>query len=408
MLRKIDTDRLRLGMYVSSLDRPWVETAFLFQGLKLERLEDIRYLQEKCAYVYIDEERSDIQSSGPATRVYRKPKDPLEILSKQYGKLTTYQDQTSAEEELESARIAYREALDLVERLWNSIDAGQPMALPEVRQTVNGVVESVLRNPDAFMWLRLLRSSDDYTYRHAVDSCGLAAAFGRQLGIPREMLGDLAMGALLLDIGKVKMPPQLLSKAAPLTEKEMTLLRSHVDVGVKLIKASGQAAVTTLEMVQTHHERFNGEGYPRGLAGTQIPVVGRIAAIIDCYDAITSDRPYQKAIAPHEAVRLMYEWRNVDFQEELVEHFIQCLGIYPTGSLVELNTGEVGIVYAQNRVRRLRPKLLMVLDKDKKPYGFSPTRDLVTEPENEEGIKLEIVRSVSPEEFGINPSDYYL
>lgn len=408
MLRKINTNQLRLGMYVASLDRPWVETSFVFQGLKLERLEDIRYLQQKCEYVYIDEDRSDVQSSAPPSTPVRKPKNPVEVLKKRYGRLLTYQDQSTAEDEMDVAKRVYREAEQAVQRLWTDLDAGRPIQVPAVRATVSGVLDSVLRNPDAFMWLRMLKSRDDYTYRHAIDSCSLAAAFGRQLGIPKQELSDLAMGALLLDIGKTKIPAELLNRAGELNEEEMVLVRSHVERGVALLREAGNVPAVTIEMVYTHHERFNGAGYPQGLSGASIPISGRMAAIIDCYDAITSDRPYRQAIASHEAVRLMYEWRNIDFQEELIEHFIQCLGVYPTGSLVELNSGEVGIVYAQNRLRRLRPKLLLVLDKDKQPYGFSPTLDLMTTPESADGTHLEIVRSVNATEFGINPADYYL
>lgn len=408
MLRKIDSGELRLGMYVSSLDRPWVETAFLFQGLKLERLEDIQYLQERCAYVYVDDERSDLQSSAPRSRLYRKPRDPVSVLREQYGEPVVYEDKHSAEDELRTARPLYQSALNLIGELWARIDAGQPLPLSEARQVAEGVVESVLRNPDAFMWLRLLRSSDNYTYRHAVDSCSLAAAFGRQIGLPRKVLGEVALGALLMDIGKTRVAHELLQRRGPLDEAEMEQLRGHVQYGLELIHKSGKVPEVTLEMVRTHHERFNGEGYPRGLAGAQIPVVGRMAAIVDCYDAITSDRPYQKAVTPHEAVRLMYEWRNVDFQEELIEQFIQCLGVYPTGSLVELNSGEVGIVYAQNRVRRLRPKIMLVLGRDKQPLDFAPTVDLLSEAEKEDGMKLAIVRAVDPGEFDIDLADYYL
>ena len=306
-----------------------------------------------------------------------------------------------------------RRALTLLEI---AADLAEPGAdgrhvIPEavVNEVVaGGVVESVLRNPDAFQWLRLLHASGSYAYRHAVDSCGLAAAFGRQIGLPREALVDIALGALLLDIGKARLPRELLERKGPLTDAELEIVRSHVALGLEVIEESGGVAPITRDMVWTHHERFGGGGYPRGLDGPGIPVVGRMAAIIDCYDAITSDRPYKRALTPSAAAHLLYEWRGVLFQEELVEQFIQCLGVYPTGTLVELSSGQIGIVYAQNRMRRLCPRLILVLDSDKQPYDFSPTLDLLSESEGEDGERLFIRRVVDPDEFGINMADYYL
>jgi HD-GYP domain-containing protein (c-di-GMP phosphodiesterase class II) len=163
-----------------------------------------------------------------------------------------------------------------------------------------------------------------------------------------------------------------------------------------------------VSIVLHHHERHDGKGYPRGLAGTRIPINGRVAALVDCYDAITSERPYSHAMSAHEAVHLLYDWRDKDFQADMVEQFIQCIGVYPAGTLVELNTGEVGMVLAQNRVRRLRPKVMLVLDNDRAPYEFSPTLDLIDDPVDANGNPIEIREALAPGAYGIHASDFYL
>lgn len=158
-------------------------------------------------------------------------------------------------------------------------------------------------------------------------------------------------------------------------------------------------------MVKTHHERFDGTGYPHGMSGTSIPMFGRIAAIVDSYDAMTSDRSYKKAITPHQALRVLYSECNKVFQEELVEQFIQCLGVYPTGSLVELTSGEVGIVISQNRMRRLRPKIMLILDSNKVALKGFETIDL---DRKDTARQLEISKSIDPGSYGIDPREYYI
>lgn len=285
---------------------------------------------------------------------------------------------------------------------------GNPVKMAAVKASVNGMVESILRNPDAFIWLAKLKDKDAYTYIHSIDTCALAIAFGRHLGLPRRELQHLAVGTLLFDLGKMKLPAELLSKPGKLTADEFDLVKQHVQYSVELMSEIKGIDKKSLEVAQTHHERHNGTGYPAGLAGTDIPVFGRIGALVDCYDAITSDRPYARALSQHEAVLKLYEWRDVDFQAEMIEQFIQCLGIYPTGSVVELSTGEVGIVLSQNRIRRLRPKVMVILDKDKVAYDFSPVLDLATETEDQEGNPLSVLQPLESGAYGIDPKDYYL
>ena len=408
--KRISTVNLMEGMYVQELDRPWVETPFMFQGFKLQKQREIELLQELCEYVYINVERGidapDVYHRHDPSR--KVTMQELVQVSKLPPPKTKYEDSTDVEEELGPARETYNKSQRLVDDLFNDIRSKGTLNVPAVKEAVDEITDSVLRNPDAFMLLRQLKAKDTYSYSHAIDSCALAASFCRHLGFPKDELKDVAMGTLLLDVGKLKIPEEILDKQDRLTEEEFRLMQRHVTFGVEMLTASGRISKTTIEMVATHHERLNGKGYPQKLKGEMIPVAGRIAAIIDCYDAMTSERPYKKPVSAHDAIRELYKWRGTDFQEELVEQFIQCLGIYPTGTLVELNSGQVAIVLSQNRVRRLSPKLLLILNADKVPYEKPHVLDLMKYEEDTLGERLTISHALDPDDFDFDPSDYYL
>ena len=207
----------------------------------------------------------------------------------------SYEDITSVEDELQHARASHNKSQTLVQDLFHDISNKGTLNIPAVKEAVDEITDSVLRNPDAFMLLRQLKAKDSYSYSHAIDSCALAASFCRHLGYPKEELKDVAMGTLLLDIGKLKVPEEILNKKNYLTKEEFRLMQQHVTIGVEILTAAGNVSSTVLAMVATHHERLNGKGYPQQLEGEAIPVCGRIAAIVDCYDAMTSDRPHKKA-----------------------------------------------------------------------------------------------------------------
>jgi len=406
--RAVAVADLKLGMFICNLDRPWIETRFLFQGFSLTNTEDLEELRRLCRYVIIDTARGVEADRYLESLAPPSPQDALETILQKRGDGLVYKDTVSLEEELGPAREIYNDLNEIMGNIMEDVRSRKKTDFGTVRVVVNGLIGSVLRNPDAFMWLSKLKQKDAYTYVHSIDACSLAVAFGRHLGLPQAELEHLAVGTLLFDVGKMRLPKDLLSKPGRLTEQEFQLMRKHVEYSVQQMQAIDGICAESIEVAQHHHERFNGQGYPHGLKGTTTPIYGRIAGLVDCYDAITSDRPYSPAISQHDAIKKLYEWRNVDFQETLVEQFIQCLGIYPTGSMVELSTGEVGVVLAQNRVRRLRPKVLLILDENKVAYDFSPVKDLATETIDKHGQPLEISQPLEPASYGIDPKDYYL
>ena len=403
--KKISTLDLRPGMYVSELDRPWREADVLFQGFYVNTLEQIEELRNKFRYVYVDVWRN----GQPGATANNDTEDALDgELRKICGhpkRDNVYRDATSVEEELVIAQEVHKQASETVAEIMRHLQVGQTLKLAMIHNVVTDLMQSILRNPDAFSWLTHLKKKDGYSYTHAVDSCALAITFGRHLGLPRESLISLGTGALLFDVGKTRLPDGLLNKPGRLSPEEYQVMKKHVAYGVEIVAHISHSGMEMVDMVRAHHERFDGSGYPNGFRGADIPLFGRIAGILDCYDAITSDRSYQRAISPHQALRVLYNSRDKAFQEELVEQFIQCLGVYPTGSLVELVSGEVAIVIAQNRVRRLRPRIMLILGHDKVALNNFETIDLDRETP---GKTLEIARVLDPGTYGIDPKEYYL
>jgi HD-GYP domain-containing protein (c-di-GMP phosphodiesterase class II) len=405
MLRKISVPDLQVGMYVARLDRPWLETPFLFQGFFVSGQEDIDVLKGYCVYVFVDPEKTPVSEQKIDSLISPSKKTSRKSLP---DRSCDYEEKHKVEEEIEFAKQIHLSLNQHYRQLVDEVKEGNKLDISKVKTSLHEMVNSVIRNPDALLLLSRLRALDSYTYKHSIHSSILAVTFGRHLGLNIDELKDLALGVLMCDIGKVKLPRALLKKPGRLSDEEFKLIKRHVDFSIEIVEQAGKPSREVIKTIRFHHERHNGRGYPQGLAGQQIPVFARIASIVDCYDAITTKRTYHDAMDNLEAIRCMYEWRDIDFQAELVEEFIQCLGVFPTGTIVELSTGEVGIVLAQNRTRRLRPRVMLVLDSEHVALDHFPVVDLSTEWENKDGKTIEIVTTHEPGAYGIDPSEFFL
>lgn len=405
---KISTADLELGMYVSGLDRPWLETPFLLQGFRVASEDDLKTLQRYCQYVYVDIEKSQQQEHV----LQRKQRIQRPRLSRQAlfptRKLTSYQDSSDWAEEYPRAESAVKQLSQGVEEIFQHARDGAALDVVRVKRSVEPMIDSISRNPDACIWLARLKQQDQYTYQHSLGASIWAVALGRQLGLPRSDLRSLAIGGLLFDVGKLRIDPELLHTDQPLSAEEFAEMREHVRYGIDMLGETGLMNTDVLDMVAHHHERHNGSGYPQGLKGDSIPVFARIAAIVDCYDAITSHRSYASATSPSAAIKMLYEAKDIDFQAELVEEFIQAVGIYPAGTLVELSSGEVAVVVAEYRTRRLRPRVMIILDAEKRPVTGVHMVDLLRETQCVDGSSLEIVAGLEPGSYGIDMNSIHL
>lgn len=401
-------------MYVCELDRPWTDTPFLYQGFFLDTREQIEEIQRHCEYVFVDEMRERQFVTGVWTSSHalkssdhdgKQANNRLSGIAEQAKK---YPIQNNTEDELDAARETRDNAENAFQEIVADLKRGKKPVLTKVKEAVGGMVESVVRNPNAMVWLTRLKNVDSYTYAHSLDVSAFLMVFGRHLGLPKEELVVLGMGGLLLDVGKSQIPFPLLHKRSQLSDLEYDQVRSHVEKGLAILDQMDRVPAQVREMVQQHHERIDSSGYPLGLSAKEIGVYSRMAAIVDTFDAITSERPYASALSSHEALRKLYSWADKLFHKALVEQFIECLGIYPVGTLVELTTGEVAIVLAQNRLRQLKPRLVLILDCDKQPYGTMDVLDLIEDPVDNEGDRIEVVRALEPGMYGVDPREFYL
>ena len=416
---QVAVEDLRVGMYVSRLDRPWEETKFPLQGKLIRTEQDIARLAACCRHVYVDRYRStpEVQATAPHSGDFSGGQtttgipvvDPAQRLRALTGREPEpYPERSEFTREYRVARAAHARLSVQLKYLVRELGQQHEVCYEDLEVVVTPMVDSIVRNPDAFTWLTRLRAKQDYSYYHAVNTAIWAIAFGRHLGLPREDLDVLGLGGLLLDVGKLRCPGHLLDKPGRFDAEEFRIIQRHVDHSVDIVSGIAGIPPEVLSMVQTHHERHDGSGYSQGLKGTQIPLFGRIGGLVDCYEAITSQRPYASAVSPHEAVNRLYAWRGREFQEELIEQFIQVIGVYPVGTLVELSSGQVGVVIAQHRTRRLRPKVMLLLDRKKRMYANFDIVDLLHVERDSEGEPLAIVKTLEPGSYGLDPDELYL
>ncbi len=408
MLREVVVDRLALGMYVAELDRPWLETPFTLQGFYLRTPDDIRQVADCCAYVRVDPRRYDPQIAA-AAGVGAPPQpgaaEPIEFEPGQpVVPSDRYKDVKRLDEELPAARQALSRGVSAFKDFWSELTARRQVPVASMKAAVDPVVNSLLRNKDALVTLMRVQHLDRNTHEHCMALAVWGSLLGRQLGLSPEQIKNLALGCSLVDIGKIRVPKQMLYKEGSLSTSEYQVVQAHVDYSLQMIEKMGNAPEEVVHTVRWHHERMNGSGYPDGLKGPDIPMFARIAGIVDSYDAMISPRTYASTCSSYEALVELQDRSPELFQGELVDLFAQAIGLFPNGALVELSTGEVGVVCGQNPGRRLRPKVMIILDADKQPRSELIIVDLKSVAEQEARISRELARN----EYGIDAAEYFL
>jgi HD-GYP domain-containing protein (c-di-GMP phosphodiesterase class II) len=445
---------LQSGLYVTDLDRPWLDTPFLLQGFLIENHQQLEQLREFCEYVTVDLSRStgglsrwaqfsaDFQRAPVDTFIappihvltqtkneerdrnerinvlrelrrlfsrLRKSKNPnIPLPPYKETPIVLYEHEEQVEVELPKAQAVHRASREFMRSMMESVRLELHPKIEEANTVVSDLVDSIVRNPNALILLTQLKDRDQYSYSHSIDTAVYLLAFGRHLGYPVEELKKLGLAGLMLDIGKIKLPEELLSRTGRYTQGEFMLMKTHVQHSVDILGQFENVPIDVFDMVARHHERYDGSGYPNGLKAEEIGMFGSMAGIVDCFTALTSERSYSDAKPAHEALQLLYKWSERYFHPALVEQFAQCVGIFHVGTLVELSTGEVGIVIGQNRVRRLKPKLMIILGSDKIPYAKPHTLDLISNPQGPSGMPISLRRELPRGAYNIDPREYFL
>lgn len=414
-LKKVAVENLTIGMYVAELDRPWIDSDFLVQGFYIRSEPGIERVKKTCEFVYVDPRRydsslTDVKLGVVKITVEEDEAEPPEITDRiRPKKPVEYQDTVELGNELEPARTSLEDAVDIMRGCVLKLQSTGGFDIDEIERAINPLVASVMRNKSAMAALLRMRAVDDYTFSHAIAMAVWGAILARQLGFPPKEIDQIALACSLIDIGKSSISAELLAQPEAPSDEQWLVLKGHVESGLKLLEENGVVNRKVVMALEGHHERFDGTGYPQGLSGNQIPLYGRIAGIVDSYDAMISERPYATARSSYAAVQEMQKQAGVLYQKELVEQFIQAIGVFPVGAIVELNTGEVGVVVGQDASKRLKPKVVLILETDKKPRNQLVIVDLAAQDRGEAAtLSWWITRELPKNAYGIDPAKYFL
>jgi HD-GYP domain-containing protein (c-di-GMP phosphodiesterase class II) len=530
---KIQVSQLDIGMFVSELDRPWLGTPFMLEGLLIEDDEQISTIASLCEFVYVDrtvsvgrhftaapKEQVAIKREGSINRVtmdantgkqvsksinkssklgtpnekfsfldilreihagnqidpvanentansdaifkvqYFNKKQTADLpsnetlenptlatqiktdfsnfisgltnwgvnqkklksdidkaalkadnLKNQEGndsyKLTIFDEAPPVEDEIAEIYPVYEKSQLATREIFEALALDHEIDLTKIHEALDGMVESIERNPDALLWLAKLKQTDDYSYNHAMSVSITLMALASFMSLPKKQVKDLGLAGLLQDIGKSKIPTELLHKQDKITHGEFEILKKHVEHALNLLEATDNISGTVILTVSQHHERIDGSGYPYKLSGNQISLTGQMAGLVDTYCALTSNKVYAKGVYNQIALEEIHSLRGFKFNGVLIDQLVQFLGMYPVSSLVELNSGEVGVVIQQNSVRRLLPRVMILLNPDKSRNEYPAIINLINSPMTPSGEPYKIVKGLPPDSYGLSSNNYY-
>jgi hypothetical protein len=412
-------------MFVAQLDRSWLETPFVTRGFEIKGEQEIHLLRKFCKHVYIDSSRSSVPEGQILEAHVSVVKDPFapqlsgEIKNRPIGiarkllrliqrfGISGRSAEVSVTREFPDAINAYKHAVDGMKAILAEAKAGKGVSVDKLKDTMGPMVDSIGRNSDAMAWLPYLRSTDNPGPCINITSAIWSVIMGRHLDMDRHALANLAMGGVLLDIGNALIPESMLVADASSIEEEDEIVKLHVDYGLKILRTAPGIHDDVVAMISCHHENHDGSGYPNALEGKDIPIFGRIAAVVNFYDALISNKSHGPARSSYDAICELNMAAGTKFQKEVVNSFVQAMGMFPTGSLVELNTGEVAFVMGQHEARGLRPRLMLVTDSDKRPLDSGQRLELSRIPENESSRKARwIVKGHEAGAFNLDARNY--
>ena len=401
MRKRISIDQLKIGMKVEKLDRSWLATPFLRHRFTITSAKQIEQLHASGVRQIDVDVYDDCQESGlsvPAMPVGTEASPPIP---------PTPETEPSAvpfAEELPAARQVFKAAKLIIQQAMDDVRMGRALNMEAVSEVVENMTDSILRNPDALTSLTRLKQFDEYTFFHSVNTSALALSVGRHLGYERTSLLQLGTGMLLHDIGKTLIPVEILNKPGRYEADEFEIMKQHALRGAEILSNTTGLTDMCLKPALEHHERVDGTGYPHRRSRIDLSQFGLIAAIVDIYDAVTSDRCYHKGKTPHDTLQLLYRLGTEGHVDGvLVQQFVQVVGVYPVGSCVALNTGETGIVKQFNHHAPIRPLVVLVTDEAGHRRSTPVELDLAAQPRQPERM---IASILDPAASGINPSLY--
>lgn len=424
---------LKIGMFVAEPDCPWAEFTFAFQGFVISAPEQVDIFQTKCRFVYIDRSRSLNEHYAPPKQEKDRPlkaslfqrvqvdEEPsghlgaiASVAEKRQFRRRRFLDFLHSQKDNDDARELSRE-LSYIEPRYDLLSGalheafrlfseGKDVDVAVLRESLRDITGSLQRNPDAVMWLLRLKQFDQYSFDHAMEVAVNMILLGTHIGWRDQRLLELGLAGLMQDLGKIQLSAELLKKKPPFSANELNNIRSHVASSLEMLYSQANVPHEVIVTVSRHHERWDGSGYPRGLKFEQLGTAAEIAGLADSFCAMLKDKPYRSALGHQEALEELHGLRGKLFSPALMEQFVQCVGLYPIGTLVELSTGEVGVVIQQNRVQRSKPRVVVMLDAGKqqvRAYKVVDLRDV-------KNAALRIAKALPYNAYGLAANDFYL
>ena len=399
MLKRITIDDLRLGMFITELCGSWMEHPFWKTKFLLEDEKDLTSITSSgIKELWIDTAKGiDAQVASAKTIADVESETEKTLLTASQAKKIT---RTRMDEEIQLARKICARAKGAVIEMFSDARMGKAIEVSNAKLLVEEISDSVLRQPHALISLARLKNADEYTYMHSVAVCALMIGLSRQLSLDEDLVREAGLAGLLHDLGKMAIPNKILNKPGKLTEEEFNIVKSHPEVGAGIVMDNPLVSALVVDVIMHHHEKVDGSGYPHRLKGEHISLFAKMGAVCDVYDAITSNRPYKKGWSPAESIRKMAEWSKGHFDDAVFQSFVKTVGIYPTGSLVRLESGRLGIVTEQSEASLLTPKVKVFFSAKLKTPILQETLDLARLIGKEKIIGRE-----APEDWGFRNLD---
>jgi putative nucleotidyltransferase with HDIG domain len=401
MIKCVNISDLQIGMYIHDLNCDWMSHPFLRNRFTLTTDAEIQKIVESGIHeVYIDTDKGmDVVHAPTAEEVKHQLEGQMRQIAE--NKKPAVEARVTAAEEFGRAKSIHEEAHQIIHGILHDVRLGKQVELEQVAPSVERMTTSILRNNGALLALCRIKDKDNYTFQHSVSVGALMVTFCNAQNMSKEVIHHAGIGGMLHDIGKMRVPDEILNKPDRLTEREFSVMKCHVVESKKILSQSNGISETSIKVAAQHHERHDGSGYPEGLKGKEISELGQMAAIVDVYDALTSDRVYHKGMPPTDALRKIYEWSKFHFNPELVQAFMRAIGIYPIGTLVRLESGRLGVVVEQNEKNLVSPKVKVFFSITNNSHIMPEIVDLSRSLGQGGGDR--IIKHESPERWKLDP-----